>query len=463
MSIIKLMAPVAGLRGTLGGVVYSANKSGPYARIWSKGANPRSPFQTAQRASMSAMSALWRALSPAEKTLWNDFAALPAQDRTNSLGETFSASGFNWFTIVNTRLINIGRATRTAVPTQSRPAAPTLSSLVLPFLPQQATKVTYPAATFDPDFDQVIEISVVTSTGHTVEAGRFLLLKLDQEPPDQDSAFVLPYIARINLAGTGMKGFAKLYRQTTDGLRSSPGTASFISTDEAPYAATASDYDAVNKFATHVPDFTGNADGKLYTHSFWFRSDLIGPARQRLFSATPENWLVDLSTGGRFRVILRNVMTTVVVNFASNTTFVAGPAWHNIMFSCDTATQTILCFIDGVQDTGQTATITADAIIDFTQALHIFAGGAGGITLFDGCLSEWWVDNTVALDFSDDQVRACFVDADGFPVDLGETGAFPTGSQPIIYIRDGDPSVNRGFGGNFTNNAALSACSSDPP
>ena len=157
MAIIKLGIMVVGIRGTVGGGTFSANKSGPYVKAWSRGSNPRTDFQTIQRATIAAMPQLWRDLTPAEKTAWDVWALLAAQDRINRLGEIFSASGFNWFTIINTRLLNIGRPTRTAVPTQSRPSAPTISSLVLPFLPQQSTKITYPSGEFDPDFDQVVD------------------------------------------------------------------------------------------------------------------------------------------------------------------------------------------------------------------------------------------------------------------------------------------------------------------
>jgi len=133
MAIAKFAAPIAGLRGTIGGVTYSANKSGPYVKQWSRSANQRTYNQQVQRAYIAGLASEWRSLSTALKAEWSAFAALPAQELTNSLGEAYYASGFNWFVKCNTRLDRAGRAHITAVPTQARPAAPTLSSFLISY------------------------------------------------------------------------------------------------------------------------------------------------------------------------------------------------------------------------------------------------------------------------------------------------------------------------------------------
>jgi len=56
------------------------------------------------------------------------------------------------------------------------------------------------------------------------------------------------------------------------------------------------------------------------------------------------------------------------------------------------------------------------------------------------------------LDFSVEANRRKFISEDGFPAPLGETGATPTGTQPIIYQKNifSSFNVNSGSGGNFT-------------
>ncbi len=463
MAVIKLAAPVAGIRGTVGGLTYSANKAGPFVRAWSKGANPRTTFQSTQRTQMASIPALWRLLSPAEKALWKTFAALPAQERTNSLGEAFFISGFTWFTLINIRLLNIGRVTRTAPPVQARPSAPTVSSLVLPFLPQQATKVTYPAGEFDPDFDQVIEIEVLLSSGRTVSGQTFLLLKLDQDPPDEDNDFVPSYLQRWNLAGVDVKGFVNLYRQTTDGLRSAAGTASFVSTGAAPYAALAKDYDGSTNFALRGADLTNNANSKLGTISVWFRIDAGDGTARIILDNTAAAYSLRLTTANRLRLFLFDTSPALVLDVTTTTSFTAAAAWHNVIWSFDLENAIVQLAVDALIESPIITVAPVNSDIDWTKPDHSIGASNAGFTMFDGCLSEIYFNTAEFLDLTDPDSIPRFVDPDGFPVDLGATGAFPTGAQPIVYIPAGDPAANLGYGGNYVNQAALTACSSDPP
>lgn len=126
MAIIKVGAPLAGIRGTLGGITYSENGSGTYAKQWSIPSNPRTPHQTAERGFLARMPSLWAALSDAQRADWRSFAADPAQEKTNPLGEKYYASGYNWFCQCNVSLLRVGRATIQPSPTQAQPATPTI-------------------------------------------------------------------------------------------------------------------------------------------------------------------------------------------------------------------------------------------------------------------------------------------------------------------------------------------------
>jgi len=129
MAITKIGPPLSGIRGTLGGVTYSANGSGTYCKPWAPPSNPQTSRQTVERAYVAQMPALWKGLSSAQRTAWDTFACLGAQELINSLGETYYASGYNWFCKCNVRLLRVGRATISAAPTIARPAAPTITGL----------------------------------------------------------------------------------------------------------------------------------------------------------------------------------------------------------------------------------------------------------------------------------------------------------------------------------------------
>lgn len=126
MAIAKFGVLIVDARGTIGGVVFTANKAGPYLKLWAAAVNPQSPLQTAQRAKISTAAQAWQALSSANRDLWDTYAALPAQDLTNSLGETYSISGFLWFVRISSNLASAGESPRDQPPTLAIPIAPTV-------------------------------------------------------------------------------------------------------------------------------------------------------------------------------------------------------------------------------------------------------------------------------------------------------------------------------------------------
>lgn len=131
MAKTLLAAPLAGLRGTIGALTYSANGSGTFVKAWRPPSKPQSENQMIERSYLARMPALWNALSSAQRTAWDTFAALGAQALTDSLGQTYYASGWNWFVKCNIRLLRVGRATISASPTIARPAAPTIDGLII--------------------------------------------------------------------------------------------------------------------------------------------------------------------------------------------------------------------------------------------------------------------------------------------------------------------------------------------
>ena len=128
MAKTLLAAPIAGIRGTVGGLVYSANGSGTFVKSWHPPSNPQTPNQMEQRSYLSRMPALWSALTPTQRSDWADFAALAAQELTDSLGQAYYVSGWLWFVKCNIRLLRVGRTPIQDIPTIARPAAPTISN-----------------------------------------------------------------------------------------------------------------------------------------------------------------------------------------------------------------------------------------------------------------------------------------------------------------------------------------------
>lgn len=87
---------IADMRGSIGGIVYSRNRYGSYARNRTKPVNPNSERQQAVRNIMGFLVNAWaRILTQANRNKWSVYAA--AVSFVNSLGQTITLTGFNHF------------------------------------------------------------------------------------------------------------------------------------------------------------------------------------------------------------------------------------------------------------------------------------------------------------------------------------------------------------------------------
>jgi hypothetical protein len=129
MAKILLGPTVIGIRGTVAGITFSQNRAGPYARGWHTPPNPKSATQLAARSTLATWAATWRTLTAAQQTTWDVYAAAAPQVLTDSLGQPYYASGFNWWITTQINLEHIGAVSILTAPVLARqviPLTPTL-------------------------------------------------------------------------------------------------------------------------------------------------------------------------------------------------------------------------------------------------------------------------------------------------------------------------------------------------
>lgn len=221
MGIVTFAAPVSGLRGKVGGNIFSANKSGPYLKIWGKGTNPRTLKQTTQRGKLTIFAQSWAGLTTGEKTGWDTYAALPAQDKTNSLGETFSISGFAWYVAINLNLMEAGAAQRTAAPTIGTPATPVVTNLRA-FETAAAGTTNILLTAGSPGINEVVTIHsiLVNSIGHLAQAQvRTHMVTKNFGVGIVNLAFKTELLDQFGTAFVGQRCFATVAVQDSEGRR----------------------------------------------------------------------------------------------------------------------------------------------------------------------------------------------------------------------------------------------------
>ncbi len=95
-----------GLRGKVGGVVYSESRNGVTVRALKKPRNPRTSAQQAIRQRTASISSQWRALTDEQREAWNRFGA--AMGNVNGAGKSGGWSGQNAFVSMNQNLACVG-------------------------------------------------------------------------------------------------------------------------------------------------------------------------------------------------------------------------------------------------------------------------------------------------------------------------------------------------------------------
>lgn len=93
MASILLGPLVAGIRGSIGGTVFSRNANGNYARNRTTPVNPQTPEQTAVRNQLAGLSSTWGTLTEQQINSWIAAATGPLGAYTNRLGEPAQYTG----------------------------------------------------------------------------------------------------------------------------------------------------------------------------------------------------------------------------------------------------------------------------------------------------------------------------------------------------------------------------------
>jgi len=114
--------------GSIGGVTFLRNASGPIAKLRSRPPVNPSPYQSKYQTRMAKLVAYWPTLSQENKVLWDTFAA--AHKHTTPWGKEKTLSGYQWFLSVNLYRLLLAQAILPSPPTWHTPAPPDQFTLV---------------------------------------------------------------------------------------------------------------------------------------------------------------------------------------------------------------------------------------------------------------------------------------------------------------------------------------------
>lgn len=229
-------------------------------------------------------------------------------------------------------------------------------------------------------------------------------------------------------------------------------------------------FDGVNDYLTRGAGLTGAADSKQVTLSFWINVLAAdgGSSGNRIFQGVSSG-IVSIFTFFReysdnsLRIFARSTTGSTILDVRTNPNSAqSADGWLHILFSADMAAGTAHLYIN---DELQLNTTTfTNATIDFTGANWSVGAQVDGTQKYTGDIADLWFMPGVYIDFSQEANRRKFVSESGIPVYLGTDGSIPTGAAPVIYLSSATDSwhTNKGTGGGFTENGALTDGSSGP-
>lgn len=221
--------------------------------------------------------------------------------------------------------------------------------------------------------------------------------------------------------------------------------------------------------------FTGIQNGKTGTVSLWVEidSEPTPTGGQILF-------LGNTTSFSLFQVQINNTGTTnaasdyvsitgkdsggnTILNLTSNTSasFEAGQ-WVHILSSWDlTNSQNCSIYLTNVLSTNTVGVVNSNLAYNCANAFVYTQ--AGGAIQYSRCLSEVWFD-TSYTNLANALNRQLFITPGLLPANLNTNGSFPTGTSPVLYLRNNANTfgINSGTGGNLIANGILLTCNSSP-
>ena len=207
--------PQSGKRGLN---VSQAGQFGQISRALAIPSNPRSPAQMGIRATLTKVSARWRALLETQRAAW---VAAAKEAKSNSrLGQSGSLSGFLLFTKINCTLAQFGQEQVDAPP--ARPQFPDLApqNLVITNTAGAiALKLTCPS---DPGGNTIVRASAPVSQGRET-CRDYRVLGTCPAPTAGSSNITGLYTARYGVPPVGTKVFVQV-NQFVNGWEDLPVT-----------------------------------------------------------------------------------------------------------------------------------------------------------------------------------------------------------------------------------------------
>lgn len=226
------------------------------------------------------------------------------------------------------------------------------------------------------------------------------------------------------------------------------------------YTANAVTFDGSNDFLSKASNLTGAADTDFFTMSFWMNRGSFASTEQ-IYYTTGTSGIIIQCNSGVLRLIAQKSGTILEFTCPVST----DSAWHHYFIAIDMSdTGKRYVYRDG---SALTLTISTNSLasIDFSSSTgHYIGADNAGSSKLNASLAEVWIGHGQFIDPTITGNIGKFYSGLGKPRNLGATGSTPSGTAPLIFLSGEtvDWHTNKGTGGGFTENGALTTASTSP-
>lgn len=233
------------------------------------------------------------------------------------------------------------------------------------------------------------------------------------------------------------------------------------------YRARAVTFDGTNDYLEKSSDFTGNADGKEGTFSFWI--NIKNNTRDFIVFSSNDNVQIRYlgsASGGVIRITLLGTQNQQVVLIQNVTRITVASGWNHVLCSWNASTTTGHMYINDVNDADSSSLVNNP--VDYTENDFVFGANTGFADKMEADISDFYFNSAEFIDLSVTANRRKFISADVKPVFLGADGSLPTGTAPILFLslaQGGAVSsfaTNKGTGGGMTITGTLTEAGTSP-
>jgi hypothetical protein len=230
MAKVKIAVTLDGIRGTIGGIVFSENSSGAYAKQLKRPVPRNSSYQQAFRQNLADVGYHWDDLTDGQRADWDAFAANPNELDYDPWSVQRFLTGYQWFARCAQRRLYVDAVWPTDAPTGAAQTPMADLALTAEPFPAGATEVSWSGPHLTATDALIVEFGLNTHPYATTPQTPYLIVAAPYDTGDGPYDISLISELRFGHLVAGQKAFIRAFNQAEAGNRSLASLASVIIT-----------------------------------------------------------------------------------------------------------------------------------------------------------------------------------------------------------------------------------------